>query len=85
MALTPAAGGYIVANGTTMNWLLSEPISAESLLQASLPFLEVVCVLVGIVAVLILVVALLHTFFAVRSVSSHVAVYHARSAFFRRR
>jgi len=36
-----------------MNWFVSELVSADSVLQAGLPFLEVICALVGIIAVLI--------------------------------
>jgi hypothetical protein len=58
-----------------MNWFVSEPASADSLLQASLPFVEVFCALVGIIAVLMLLIALLHTCFAVRSSNSHPELY----------
>jgi hypothetical protein len=54
-----------------MNWVASEPVSADGMLQASLPFMEGFCVLVGIIAVLLLLIALLHTIFAVRSSNSH--------------
>jgi len=54
-----------------MNWFVSEPVSAESMLQAGLPFLEVFCALVGVIAILMLLIALLHTIFADRSSNSH--------------
>ena len=57
-----------------MTWFLLEP-SADSLLQATLPFLDVFCVLVGILAVLILLMALLHTIFAIRSANSNVELH----------
>jgi len=41
-----------------MNWFVSELVSADSVLQAGLPFLEVICALVGIIAVLMLLIAL---------------------------
>jgi hypothetical protein len=44
-----------------MNWFVSEPVSAEGVLQAGLPFLEFLCLLVGIIAVLMLLIASLHT------------------------
>jgi len=40
-----------------MNWFVSELVSADSVLQAGLPFLEVICALVGIIAVLMLLIA----------------------------
>ena len=55
---------------TTMNWFLLEP-AADSSLQAALPFLGVFCALVGTIAVLILLMALLHTIFAIRSSNPH--------------
>ncbi len=58
-----------------MNWFASEPVFADSMLQASLPILEVFCALVGIIAVLMLLMALLHTIFAVRSSNSHLESY----------
>ncbi|HYL38666.1 MAG TPA: hypothetical protein VEV17_22300 [Bryobacteraceae bacterium] len=58
-----------------MNWFVSEPVSADSLLQAGLPFLEFLGVLVGIVAVLMLLIALLHTIFAVRSPNAHLELH----------
>jgi hypothetical protein len=58
-----------------MNWVASEPVSADSMLRASLPFLEGFCVLFGIIAVLLLLIALLHTIFAVRSSNSHIELY----------
>jgi len=54
-----------------MNWFVSDPVSANSLVQEGLPFLEVFCGLVGVIAVLMLLIALLHTIFAIRSSSSH--------------
>jgi hypothetical protein len=54
-----------------MNWFVSDPVSANSMLQEGLPFLEVFCALVGVIAVLMLLIALLHTIFAIRSSSSH--------------
>jgi hypothetical protein len=54
-----------------MNWFVSEPVSAESMLQAGLPFLEVFCALVGIIAILMLLIALLHTVFADRPSNAH--------------
>jgi len=56
---------------TAMNWFVSEPVSADSMLQASLSFVEVFCALVGIIAVMMLLMALLHTILAVRSSHSH--------------
>ena len=58
-----------------MNWFVTEPVSVDSLLQTGLPFLEFLGVLVGIVAVLMLLVALLHTIFAVRSPNSHLELH----------
>jgi hypothetical protein len=55
-----------------MNWFVLESVSADDMLQASLPFLELFCALVGIIAVLILLIALLHTIFAVRFSNSHL-------------
>jgi len=57
-----------------MNWFLFEP-AADSLLQAILPFLDVFCVLVGIIAVLMLLMALLHTVFAIRSPNLHLELH----------
>jgi hypothetical protein len=54
-----------------MNWFVSEPVSADSMLQAGLPFLEVFCVLVGVIAVLMLLIALLHTICADCSSNAH--------------
>ena len=54
-----------------MNWYLSEPTSMESMLQAGLRYVEVICALVGVVAVLVLLIALLHIIFAIRSSNSH--------------
>ncbi len=54
-----------------MNWFVSDPVSADSMVQAGLPFLEVFCALVGVIAVLMLLIALLHTIFAIRSSSLH--------------
>jgi len=47
----------------------------ESILQAGLPYLEVFCALVGIIVVLMLLIALLHIIFAIRSSNSHVALH----------
>ena len=58
-----------------MNWFVSEPVFADGVLQASLPFLEVFCALVGVTAVLMLLIAFLHTIFAVRSSNSHLESY----------
>ena len=44
-----------------MNWFVSEPVSADSMVQAGLPYLEVFCALVGVVAILMLLITLLHT------------------------
>ncbi len=55
-----------------MNWFVSEPVSAESMIQAGLPFLEALCALVGMIAVLMLLIGLLHTVSAVRSLNSHL-------------
>jgi hypothetical protein len=49
-----------------MNWYLSDPTSVDSVLQAGLRYLEVVCALVGVIAVLMLLIALLHIIFAIR-------------------
>jgi hypothetical protein len=54
-----------------MNWFVSDPVSADSMVQVGLPFLEVFCALVGVIAVLMLLIALLHTIFAIRSSTSH--------------
>ena len=53
-----------------MNWFVSESVSADSVLQAGLPLLEFLGALVGVIAVLMLLIALLHTIFAVRSPNS---------------
>ena len=47
----------------------------ERMLQAGLPYLEVFCALVGIIVVLMLLIALLHIIFAIRSSNSHVALH----------
>ena len=47
----------------------------ERMLQAGLPYLEVFCALVGVIAVLMLLIALLHIIFAIRSSNSHVALH----------
>jgi hypothetical protein len=54
-----------------MNWFVSERVSADSMLQASLPFLEVFCALVGVVAGLMMMIALLHTICADCSSNAH--------------
>jgi hypothetical protein len=54
-----------------MNWFASQPVSADSMIQAGLPYLEVFCALVGIMAVLMLLIALLYPIFAVRSSNSY--------------
>ena len=54
-----------------MNWYLSEPTSVDSVLQAGLRYLEVICALVGVIAVLMLLIALLHIIFAIRSPNSY--------------
>ncbi len=54
-----------------MNWFVSESVSPDSMLQAGLPFLEVFCVLVGVIAVLMLLITLLHTIFAIGSSNAH--------------
>jgi len=58
-----------------MNWFVSEPVSPDSMVQAGLPFLEVFCVLVGVIAVLMLLITLLHTIFAIRSSNSHAELH----------
>ena len=58
-----------------MNWFVSEPVSAESMIQAGLPFLEALCALVVMIAVLMLLIGLLHTVSAVRSSNSHLEWY----------
>jgi len=58
-----------------MNWFVSEPVSADSMVQAGLPYLEVFCALVGVIAVLMLVITLLHTIFAIRSSNSHAELH----------
>jgi hypothetical protein len=63
-----------------MNWFVSEPVSADSVLQAGLPYLEVFCVLVGVIAVLMMLIALLHTIFADRSSRSHLELHRFGSA-----
>jgi len=54
-----------------MNWFVSNPVSTDNMVQTGLPFLEVFCALVGVIAVLMLLIALLHTIFAIRSSSSY--------------
>ena len=54
-----------------MNWYLSELTSVDSVLQAGLRYLEVICALVGVIALLMLLIALLHIIFAIRSSNSH--------------
>ena len=54
-----------------MNWLFSEPVSAESLIQSGLPFLLVVGALFAVIAIFTLVV-LLHTILVARSSDSHL-------------
>ena len=54
-----------------MNWFVSDPVSADSMVQAGLPFLEIFCALLGVIAVLMLLIALLHTIVAIRSSSPH--------------
>jgi hypothetical protein len=58
---------------TTLNWFSSGPVSAEGMLQPALCFLEVFCALIAIIAVLMFLIALLHTIFSVRSSNSHLA------------
>ena len=58
-----------------MNWFVSEPVSADSMVQAGLPYLEVFCALVGVVAILMLLITLLHTIFAIRSSTSHAELH----------
>jgi len=58
-----------------MNWFVSEPVSADSVVQAGLPYLEVFCALVGVVAILMLLITLLHTIFAIRSSNSHAELH----------
>jgi hypothetical protein len=53
-----------------MNWFAPGQVSADSMLQTGLPFLEVFCALVGIIAVLMFLIVVLHTVFAVRSSDS---------------
>lgn len=55
----------------SMNWLVSEPVSAESMIQTALPFLLVVGALFAIIAIFTLVV-LLHTVLVARSSASHL-------------
>lgn len=58
-----------------MNWFVSESVSPDSMLQAGLPYLEVFCVLVGVIAALMLLITLLHTIFAMRSSDSHAELH----------
>jgi hypothetical protein len=58
-----------------MNWFVSEQVSADSMVQAGLPFLQVFCALVGIIGVLMLLIVLLHTIAEVRSSESHVELH----------
>ena len=54
------------------------------MLKAGLPFLEALCALVGMIAVLMLLIGLLHTVSAVRSSNSHLEWYRfggAKQAF----
>lgn len=53
-----------------MNWF-SKPVSADRMVQAGLPVLEGFCLLIAVIAVLLLLIALLHAFLAVRSASPH--------------
>ena len=63
-----------------MNWFVPEPISAESLVQAGLPYLEVLCAFLGVIAVVILLIALLHTIIEVRSSTSHLELHQFSEA-----
>ena len=54
-----------------MNWIVSEPVSAESMIQAGLPFVEVVGVILAIIAIFTLAIAVLHIVLALRSSDSH--------------
>jgi len=56
-----------------MNWFISEPISAESVLEIGLPLLEAFAMLAAIIAVFTLAIAVLHLFLAVRSLESRAA------------
>ena len=58
-----------------MNWFVSEPVSPDSMVQAGLPYLEVFCLLVGVIAVLMLLITLLHTLFAMRSSDSQAELH----------
>lgn len=55
-----------------MNWFVSQQLSADSMVQAGLPFLEVFCAFAGAVALLMLLAAVLHTILEVRSSGDQV-------------
>ncbi len=63
-----------------MNSFLSEPVSAEAVFQAGLPFLEVVGGLLAIVALFLCVIALLHIIVAIRSTDAHVELHQMGDA-----
>ena len=54
-----------------MNRLVSEPLSAESVILAALPILEAVGALLAIIAILTLVIAILHIILEARSSDLH--------------
>ena len=58
-----------------MNWFVSEPFSADGMLQAGLPLLEGLCALVGIIAVLMLLIVLLLTVSADCSSTWHLELH----------
>jgi hypothetical protein len=63
-----------------MNSFLSEPVSAEAVFQAGLPFLEVVGGLLAIVALFLCVIALLHIIVAIRSADAHIELHQMGDA-----
>ena len=55
-----------------MNWFALQPVSAESIIQAFLPVVEVFGVILAIIAVFTLSLAVLHIILAVRSTDEQV-------------
>ena len=63
-----------------MNWFVLEPVSADSMVQAGLPFLDLFCAFVGAIAVLLLLAVLIHTIVEVRCSNARFEVHQVGEA-----
>ncbi len=55
-----------------VDWFVGDSDSAQTLLQAGIPLLQVIWVLIGIIALVILAFAVLHIIHGIRSQESHL-------------